>query len=1441
MQKRRIILAILLCVLCLLPCLSFSEAETEEVPEWAQLEIRAVFLLPEFTEITAVPVQEEGHVYWLEIPREYSGTPVTLLLSSPNIPYTFSPESGSLVTLVPVKATITPENVLTIVAETENAVDTFHVIASCQPAPDEPFSLPLPEEIAESVSESENTDTQETLPAPAPNLEYLTVVDGQPDSAENELITAGAATIDILWLDEDEETVAHKTLTIPAGTTDLISFDMLEDIRYSCLSEDTVTVTVDETGIAVPSSVVFICEEINVTVPYTVNCIDAEGNILLTLPRSLDPGSQESVEPPEVEGYLPLPATEAITVRADVMGNVIPSPVVFTYAARPTTISFPVYYMLGDETIAQELIKLPMDAESNIVPDPEILGSLDVRGDSSIHISVDAQGNVTPSSHTFVLYQPVTVPVLYLDYQTSSVVAPEKTLKLDNGTFSIEPDTSVLPDDYVLMNTASVSVSVRDGIAVPAQVIFLCQSTNAETAPLLTTVTAVSQEEEAPTAEEETASPFTTVEAYWVDASQQVLFSERIELAPGESIDIPASDWSSSRYTVVSDPSVTVAVDEEGNATPDEVIFQMQLHSLVPVSYLADDGSVLRTDTVSIAAQTEQTFTPEIFDGYESYDPSESITVTVDENGNASPNSIIFLYQVMNYPTVTVTYLDAQTMEPVASEEVLPVKAAAMEVIAQPDDLEQGYTLKGNRNAIVTVDNGVVTPATVTFLYESEEQETEEDILSLPDEGHAEAETIKSAEEKPEEDVQLDASEVVEEATQGSQEETEESSLTPDVDDVTEPYSDETETDAHERWATTAMSNVNLRRGPSLKEKLVEQVNRSGSYLWILSEEKATDGTIWYKVLYNGNEAYVRSDLVQVLDRDASDAYQLSLPTPVATSTPAPTAVPTPTWTPTPTIPPTLTPTVEPTATATVEPTATPTSEPTTTPTIEPTATATSEPTATPTAEPTAAPTSEPTATPTAEPTAAPTSEPTATPTVEPTATPTAEPTATPTVEPTAAPTAEPTATPTVEPTATPTAEPTVTPTVEPTATATVEPTAAPTSEPTATPTAEPTATSTAEPTATPTVEPTATATVEPTATPTSEPTTTPTVEPTAAPTAEPTATSTVEPTATPSINYRGYAITTDRTVLRNEPAVNDQSIDLLLAPETLLTISDQLLDENGVVWSKVATAYQQTGYIVDSALEHISAVNAAKYQPAQTSYPANEQTASEPDPVTGYALILQDSTLLKSQPNEHGINLAQISKNTVVHVDGQTYPDDGWAWHAVSFNGLTGYLRSDALRLMSANEEEAYLASLQSTTAPFITQTPTKAPTEVPVQTEPVQAPVGNTYSSEASTATPAATATVTATAAPTSTVEAAAPTMPSLPTVEPEEQPASKLSSLLLIAAAALVVLAVVLTIVIRLVRKKRMDEAERIDAERRLEAQKLSATWSARKAPEKPKLNE
>ena len=1345
MQKRRIILAILLCVLCLLPCLSFSEAETEEVPEWAQLEIRAVFLLPEFTEITAVPVQEEGHVYWLEIPREYSGTPVTLLLSSPNIPYTFSPESGSLVTLVPVKATITPENVLTIVAETENAVDTFHVIASCQPAPDEPFSLPLPEEIAESVSESENTDTQETLPAPAPNLEYLTVVDGQPDSAENELITAGAATIDILWLDEDEETVAHKTLTIPAGTTDLISFDMLEDIRYSCLSEDTVTVTVDETGIAVPSSVVFICEEINVTVPYTVNCIDAEGNILLTLPRSLDPGSQESVEPPEVEGYLPLPATEAITVRADVMGNVIPSPVVFTYAARPTTISFPVYYMLGDETIAQELIKLPMDAESNIVPDPEILGSLDVRGDSSIHISVDAQGNVTPSSHTFVLYQPVTVPVLYLDYQTSSVVAPEKTLKLDNGTFSIEPDTSVLPDDYVLMNTASVSVSVRDGIAVPAQVIFLCQSTNAETAPLLTTVTAVSQEEEAPTAEEETASPFTTVEAYWVDASQQVLFSERIELAPGESIDIPASDWSSSRYTVVSDPSVTVAVDEEGNATPDEVIFQMQLHSLVPVSYLADDGSVLRTDTVSIAAQTEQTFTPEIFDGYESYDPSESITVTVDENGNASPNSIIFLYQVMNYPTVTVTYLDAQTMEPVASEEVLPVKAAAMEVIAQPDDLEQGYTLKGNRNAIVTVDNGVVTPATVTFLYESEEQETEEDILSLPDEGHAEAETIKSAEEKPEEDVQLDASEVVEEATQGSQEETEESSLTPDVDDVTEPYSDETETDAHERWATTAMSNVNLRRGPSLKEKLVEQVNRSGSYLWILSEEKATDGTIWYKVLYNGNEAYVRSDLVQVLDRDASDAYQLSLPTPVATSTPAPTAVPTPTWTPTPTIPPTLTPTVEPTATATVEPTATPTSEPTTTPTIEPTATATSEPTATPTAEPTAAPTSEPTATPTAEPTAAPTSEPTATPTVEPTATPTAEPTAT------------------------------------------------------------------------------------------------PTVEPTAAPTAEPTATSTVEPTATPSINYRGYAITTDRTVLRNEPAVNDQSIDLLLAPETLLTISDQLLDENGVVWSKVATAYQQTGYIVDSALEHISAVNAAKYQPAQTSYPANEQTASEPDPVTGYALILQDSTLLKSQPNEHGINLAQISKNTVVHVDGQTYPDDGWAWHAVSFNGLTGYLRSDALRLMSANEEEAYLASLQSTTAPFITQTPTKAPTEVPVQTEPVQAPVGNTYSSEASTATPAATATVTATAAPTSTVEAAAPTMPSLPTVEPEEQPASKLSSLLLIAAAALVVLAVVLTIVIRLVRKKRMDEAERIDAERRLEAQKLSATWSARKAPEKPKLNE
>ena len=186
---------------------------------------------------------------------------------------------------------------------------------------------------------------------------------------------------------------------------------------------------------------------------------------------------------------------------------------------------------------------------------------------------------------------------------------------------------------------------------------------------------------------------------------------------------------------------------------------------------------------------------------------------------------------------------------------------------------------------------------------------------------------------------------------------------------------------------------------------------------------------MWEDTRSDVREGFIRSDLISALSQEDSDAYQLSLPSPMPVMTPAPLAD---AVTSEELAEPTEVPAEEPAAEPTEAPTEEPAAEPTEVPVEEPAAAALAKAPVEPTVEPTAAPTAEPTAAPTAEPTAAPTAEPTAAPTAEPTAAPTAEPTAAPTAEPTAAPTAEPTAAPTAEPTAAPTAEPTAEPTAAP-------------------------------------------------------------------------------------------------------------------------------------------------------------------------------------------------------------------------------------------------------------------------------------------------------------------------------------------------------------------------------------------------------------------------
>ena len=396
------------------------------------------------------------------------------------------------------------------------------------------------------------------------------------------------------------------------------------------------------------------------------------------------------------------------------------------------------------------------------------------------------------------------------------------------------------------------------------------------------------------------------------------------------------------------------------------------------------------------------------------------------------------LYQ-SSLPSPVPVMTDAPiTAEPVEEPAAEPTEAPAEEPAAEPTE--------------APAEEPAAEPT------EAPAEEPAAEPTEAPAEEPAAEPTEAPAEEPAAEPTEAPAEEPAAEPTETPAEPTEAPAEEPAEAPVEEPAEAPVEAPAEEPannpedlnypiWGRTTAKKVIVRKAPAGKQ--IAQIADPETHVWLIGFE-VKDSTTWYHVMWEDTrsdvrEGFIRSDLISALSQEDSDAYQLSLPSPMPVMTPAPLADAVTSEEP---AEPTEVPAEEPAAEPTEVPTEEPAAEPTEVPVEEPAAAALAKAPVEPTVEPTAAPTAEPTAAPTAEPTAAPTAAPTA----EPTAAPTAEPTAAPTAEPTAAPTAEPTATPTAEPTAAPTAEPTAEPTAAPTA----EPTAAPTAEPTAEPTAAP-------------------------------------------------------------------------------------------------------------------------------------------------------------------------------------------------------------------------------------------------------------------------------------------------------------------------------------------------------------------------------------------------
>ena len=85
--------------------------------------------------------------------------------------------------------------------------------------------------------------------------------------------------------------------------------------------------------------------------------------------------------------------------------------------------------------------------------------------------------------------------------------------------------------------------------------------------------------------------------------------------------------------------------------------------------------------------------------------------------------------------------------------------------------------------------------------------------------------------------------------------------------------------------------------------------------------------------------------------------------------------------------------------------------------------------------------------------------------------------------------------------------------------------------------------------------------------------------------------------------------------------------------------------------------------------------------------------------------MTIGDDVYFRSLPSTMSSIIDVLSKDVVVYVRDQDY-QDGVAWHVVQYNSQWGYIRADMLRMMTAQEEQAYLDSL-ATPAPTLAITP--------------------------------------------------------------------------------------------------------------------------------------
>ena len=619
--------------------------------------------------------------------------------------------------------------------------------------------------------------------------------------------------VPIIYQDENGAELYKTSVPVKPGSSAPVSVDTSKvSDKYELNDDANKTASVNEDGSFEPVIFNFKLKPVaDVSVPIIYQ--DENGAELYKTSVPVKPGSSApvSVDTSKVSDKYEL--NDDANKTASVNGDGSFEPVIFNFklkATDPVTAKVTVEYVKDNAVFYSEEKTVTAPGEQVKVDTNQTPAGYQLNSPDSVSVSVDANGNATPSKVTFSYVpkavQKASVPIEYV--KDNQVFYTTSWDIVYGGSDNIKVDTNQTPSGYQLNSPDSVSVSVdADGNAAPNKVTFTYMPVTVQKASV----------------------PIEYVK------DNQVFYTTAKDIPYGGSDTVNVdNNQTPSGYQLNSPASVSVSVNANGNATPNKVTFTyvpvtVQKAS-VPIEYVKDNQVFYTTakdipygGSDSIKVDTNQTPA-----GYKLNSP-DSVSVSVDAQGNATPNKVTFNYIPTQVTPVTgkVTVNYSKDGSVFFSEQV-DVTAPGGPVTARNDKTPAEYKLEGAASVNVTVsDQGVASPNTVTFNY------------------------------------------------------------VPIVTESPIPVGNPID-----RWGVTN-NKVNFRSSPAKNNKNLIKELPQGTHVWMYESQYNDANEVWTHVKVDGQDGYIMVEFVDMMTQAQSDGYQATLPSPMPTRSPAPTTQPT--------------------------------------------------------------------------------------------------------------------------------------------------------------------------------------------------------------------------------------------------------------------------------------------------------------------------------------------------------------------------------------------------------------------------------------------------------------------------------------------------------------------------------------------------------------------